>query len=148
MAFKSGFFCTHNRIWKNTKIAENWVFWIFSWVFLKAYLVKRSEKPGFWDFFSWVFRKLGENLSFFRLEFFLKCTKKKACFYLYALGDDDVLAPIPFSSSLSLCGICSRTSTSFICGTVIKRIGSFPLFIQIYVTHTKYYIIMFLRAYY
>ena len=38
--------------------------------FLKAYVVKLSEKTGFLDFFDLSFSKIGENLSFFFLSFF------------------------------------------------------------------------------
>ena len=55
---------------------EKLSFLTFSCVFLEAYVVKLSEKTGFWDFFYQSFSKIGENLSFFALNFSSNVTKK------------------------------------------------------------------------
>ena len=49
--------------------------------FLKAYVVKFSEKPGFWDYFHLSFLKIGEKLSFFRPEFFWERAKKSLIYH-------------------------------------------------------------------
>ena len=44
---------------------EKLSFLTFSCVFLEAYVVKLSEKTGFWDFFYQSFSKIRENLGVF-----------------------------------------------------------------------------------
>ena len=59
------FFCPLFRMKANPKTFKYLSFPKNYLSFLKAYVVKSSEKPGFRDFFDLSFLKIGQNLSFF-----------------------------------------------------------------------------------